>query len=287
MTNYKPDEQRPFDWYGFALSGVGLSAAMYGFTLLGHEDGPWILTAVFLILGVLLVALAIRHGQRHPTPLVDLTPLRVPTFVLSTLTAGALYRMIIGATPFLWPLMFQIGFGRTAFVSGLLVMACTGGDFGAQLFVRPVIRRFGFRPAMLSAGVLTTLLIFACALFTQQTPLLAIAIVLLFIGIFRSMQFTSMNTLAYSDIEPEYMSAASTLSSTIQQLAVGMGVAFGAFALNSIAFSRGGAGHALSTQDFQLTFVAVGVLGVVSTLLFLRLPPGVGLHMVQPARPRS
>jgi MFS family permease len=181
-------------------------------------------------------------------------------------------------------LMFQVAFGRTAFVSGLLVMACTGGDFGAQLFVRPVIRRFGFRPAMLAAGIATTLLIFACAFFNQATPLIAIAVVLLLIGIFRSMQFTAMNTLTYSDIEPEYMSAASTLSSTIQQLAVGMGVAFGAFALNSIAFSRGGAGHALTTADFQLAFVAVGVLGVVSTLLFLRLPPGAGMHMVQPPR---
>jgi EmrB/QacA subfamily drug resistance transporter len=284
MTNYRPDEQRPFDLYGFVLSGVGLSAAMYGFTLLGRQDGQWVLTAAFLILGVFLVALAIRHGQRHPAPLVDLSALRVPTFVLSTLTAGALYRMIIGATPYLWPLMFQVGFGRTAFVSGLLVMACTGGDFGAQLFVRPVIRRFGFRPSMLAAGICTTLLIFACAFFNQQTPLFAIAIVLLLIGIFRSTQFTAMNTLTYSDIEPEYMSAASTLSSTIQQLAVGLGVAFGAFALNTIAFSRGGPGHSLSTPDFQLAFVAIGILGVVSTLLFLRLPPGAGMHMMQPSR---
>jgi hypothetical protein len=96
------------------------------------------------------------------------------------------------------------------------------------------------------------------------------------------MQFTAMNTLTYSDIEPEYMSAASTLSSTIQQLAVGIGVAFGAFALNSIAFSRSG-GHVLTTIDFQLAFVAVGIVGVVSTLLFLRLPPGAGMHMMQPA----
>ena len=281
MTNFRSDERRPFDVTGFILSGVGLSAAMYGFTLLGREDGNWPLTAAFLIVGILVVAAAIRHGQRHPTPLVNLSPLRVATFAACTLTGGALYRMVIGATPFLWPLMFQVGFGHTAFVSGLLVMACTSGDFGAQLFVRPVIRRYGFRLVMLTAGIVTTLFVLSCALFTRQTPLVAIVFVLAMIGIFRSLQFTSMNALSYSDIKPEHMSAASTLSSTTQQISVGLGVAFGAFALNSIAFTRGDAGHALNATDFQLAFVAVGALGIISTLLFVRLPNDAGSHMMQ------
>jgi EmrB/QacA subfamily drug resistance transporter len=281
MTNERPDERRPFDTTGFVLSGVGLSAAMYGFTLLGRGDGQWTQIAAFLIGGLAVVALAIRHGHRHPAPLVDLTALRVPTFVLSTLTAGGLYRMIIGATPFLWPLMFQIGFGRTAFVSGLLVMACTSGDLGAQFFVRPVIRRYGFRPVMILVAIVTTLFVFACALFTKSTSLAAIAVVLAIIGVLRSLEFTAMNTLAYSDIEPDHMSSASTLASTIQQLYVGLGVAFAAFALNSIAFVQGNAGRTLNTTDFRLAFVAVGALGIVSTLLFLRLPAGAGAHMAR------
>jgi len=144
-----------------------------------------------------------------------------------------------------------------------------------------VIRRYGFRLIMLTAGVVTTLFVLSCAFFTQQTPLAAIVFVLAMIGIFRSLQFTSMNALSYSDIQPEHMSAASTLSSTTQQISVGLGVAFGAFALNSIAFTRGDAGHALSATDFQLAFVAVGALGAISTLLFLRLPSDAGHHMVQ------
>jgi hypothetical protein len=90
-----------------------------------------------------------------------------------------------------------------------------------------------------------------------------------------------MNTLAYSDIEPDHMSSASTLASTIQQLYVGLGVAFAAFALNSIAFVQGNAGRTLNTTDFRLAFVAVGALGIVSTLLFLRLPAGAGAHMAR------
>ncbi len=281
MTSYRPDERRPFDVTGFLLSGVGLAAAMYGFTLLAREDGQWVRTAAFLLVGIAVVALAIRHGQRHSAPLVDLSALRVPTFVLSTLTAGGLYRMIVGAMPFLWPLMFQIGFGRTAFISGLLVMACTSGDLSGQFFVRPVIRRFGFRTVMVSASIITTLLVFGCALFTRSTPLLAIAAVLAVIGIFRSMEFTAISALTYSDIPTEYMSAASTLASTIQQLAVGLGVAFGAFALNSIALSRGDAGRALSSADFRLAFVAVGILAVASTLSFLRMPADAGAHMAR------
>lgn len=285
LTNHRPDERRPFDIIGFVLSGVGLSAAMYGFTLLSRDDGHWLQTAAFLIVGSAVVALAIRHGQRQPTPLVDLSALRVPTFVLSTLTAGGLYRMIIGATPFLWPLMFQIGFGRNAFVSGLLVMACTSGDLGGQFFVRPVIRRFGFRPVVLFGSLFTTLFVFGCALFTSSTPLAAIVVVLAIIGVLRSVTFTVMNTLTYSDIEPDYMSPASTLASTIQQLSVGLGVAFAAFALNSIAYSRGDAGPALSAADFRLTFVVVGALGIFSTLLFLRLSADAGAHMTRRPKP--
>jgi EmrB/QacA subfamily drug resistance transporter len=281
MPNHRPDERRPFDTKGFFLSGIGLASVMYGFTLLGREDGYWLTTVLFLVCGGGLVALALRHARSHPTPLLDLEPMKIRTYMIATMSGGGLYRMIISSTLFLWPLMFQVGFGLSAFVSGLLVMATAAGDFLGQLFVRPMIRRFGFRPMMLVACVATTMLIFVCALFTHQTPLMLIGVVLLIIGLFRSLQFTAMNTLAYSDIPQPNLSAASTLSSTLQQLAQGVGVAFGAFALNSIAFVHGDAGHALRTLDFQLALAVIGSLGITSTLIFSRLPRDAGIQMTR------
>jgi hypothetical protein len=276
MQNYRVEERRAFDVTGFLLSGVGLSSLMYGLTLLGRENGSWFLTAAFLLLGAVLVWMALRHGRRHPTPLVELAPLRIPSFAAATVTGGALFRLTIGATPFLWPLMFQVGFGMTAFLSGLLVMACTAGDLGAATMSRPIIRRFGLKPVMVTGGIVCTVFIFACVFFTRQTPFVAIIVVLAVIGVFRSLQFTSISSLAYCDVPQAQMSAASTLVSTIQQLSMGVGVAFGAFALNSIAFVRGNAAGTLDATDFRLAFVAIGITGLLATIAFVRLPADAG-----------
>jgi len=276
MQNHRNPERRPFDVTGFLLSGVGLASLMYGLTLLGREDGFWLITAGVLALGAVLVTFAVRHAHRHPTPLVELSPIRIRTFATATVTAGGLFRITIGATPFLWPLMFQVGFGMTAFLSGLLVMACTAGDLAMQAITRPIVRRFGLRNVTVIGGTVTTVFLLACAMFTQQTPIAAIAVVLAVIGMFRSVQFTAVSTMAYSDVPQPLMGAASTLASTTQQLSMGVGVAFGALALNTIAFFRGDAGHALQPMDFRLAFVAIAVLGLAATLLFARLPPDAG-----------
>lgn len=281
MRNYRAPERRAFDVTGFLLSGVGLSSLMYGFTLLSEERAAWYLIAGFVIAGAVLVWLAVRHAGRHATPLVELTPLRIPTFAASTITGGALLRLTIGATPFLWPLMFQLGFGMTAFLSGLLVMACTAGDFISAMLARAVVRVVGIRRLLVFGGVLSTAFILACALFTAQTPVIAIVVVLAAIGVIRSLQFTSIGSLAYSDVPAEQMSAASTLLSTLQQLTMGMGVAFGAFALNSIAFVRGGAGNGPDTTDFRLAFIAVATAGACATLVFARLPANAGANMIK------
>ena len=279
MQNYRAEVRRAFDVTGFLLSGVGLSSLMYGLTLLGREDGAWFVTAGFLAAGIGLVTLAVRHAHSHPVPLVTLSPLKIATFKAATISGGALFRVTMGATPFLWPLMFQVGFGMTAFVSGLLVMTCSAGDLGIATVSRRIIRRYGMKRIMVMCGSVCAACIFACVSFTRTTPIYAIIPVLVLIGVFRSLQFTSISTLAYSDVPQSQMSAASTLVSTVQQLSMGMGVAFGAFALNSIAFARGDAGRALDATDFRLAFVAVGVTGMLATLAFLRLPENAGANI--------
>lgn len=279
MQNHRDQERRPFDVTGFLLSGVGLASLMYGFTLLGRDGGYWLLTTGVLCLGALLGWFAVRHARRHPTPLVDLSPLRIPAFAIAVLNGGALFRITIGATPFLWPLMFQLGFGMSAFISGLLVMACTGGDLAAQAITRPVIRRFGFRGTMVFGGAITTAFVLSCALFTRQTPIVAIVAVLVAIGAFRSLQFTAINTLAYIDVPQTKMSAASSLASTSQQMSFGLGVAFGAFALHTTAFFRGAAGRALDVTDFRIAFVAVGIIGIISTLQFTKMRADTGADL--------
>jgi EmrB/QacA subfamily drug resistance transporter len=286
MQNFREPDRRPFDVVGFVLSGLGLATLMYGLTLLGRTSGAWLSGFGIMAAGAVVLAFAVHHAQRHPFPLIDLSPTRIPTFRTAMLSGGALFRLTIGATPFLWPLMFQVGFGMTAFLSGGLMMACTGADIGAQLFARRIIRHFSFRRVMVLCGALATLFMFACALFTRNTPLVVIIVVLAMIGMFRSIEYTAISALAYCDVPQEQMSMASTLVSTSNQMSNGAGVAVAAIALNAISTVRGNAGHVLDAADFQLAFVAVAVLGVIATATFAALPPDAGASIARPA-PRT
>ena len=52
--------------------------------------------------------------------------LRIASFRI-TLLGGVLFRLSVGAIPFLLPLMLQVGFGLSAFASGSLTFASAVG----------------------------------------------------------------------------------------------------------------------------------------------------------------
>jgi MFS family permease len=208
---------------------------------------------------------AVWHVRRHPHPLIDLSSLRVPTFAV-TIWGGSLFRIAIGATPFLLPLMFQTGFGMNAFTSGLLVLAVFAGNLLMKPATTPVLRRFGFRTVLIANGLLAAVTIFACALFTSSTPKAIIVAVLFAGGLFRSMQFTSLNTVGFADIHESQLSGASTLSSMIQQMTIGMGIAVGAIALRLAGALHSTNTGALTAGDFRIAFALVGVIALVAVI---------------------
>jgi len=289
MPNPRADERRPFDVVGFVLTGAGLAALMFGINSLGRSSGSIGLTLATLTAGVAFATLAYRHIRRHPHPLVNLATLRIRNFAIATLWGGSLFRITIGSTPFLWPLMFQTSFGMSAFASGAYMVACTGGDLGAQAFVRKVVRRFSFRNLLIVNGFACTLLFAACATFSPSSPPAFIIVTLIAIGISRSLEFTTLNALGYVDVPTPLMSSATSLASTIQQLSIGLGVAIGALILDVAARSRGEASQVYSLTDFHIAFVAMALFAFAATLHFLRLQPtaGAAARGLEPATSRS
>ena len=178
--------------------------------------------------------------------------------------------------PFLLPLLFQIGFGLSAFRSGLLVLAVFAGNLGMKTVTTPVIRRFGFRKVLIGNGLLTAVSLFACAFLSPTLPTPVVVAILFFGGLCRSMQFTSLNTLGFADIPPGQMSAATTFASMVQQMTMGMGVAAGAIALRIAALLRHGSASNPTIPDFHLAFVLVGLIALVSVLDFLKLDAAAG-----------
>ena len=144
----------------------------------------------------------VAHARRTPTPVLDLTLFRLPTFRASVV-GGFLFRLGIGALPFLLPLMLQIGFGMTPFQSGLITFASALGAHGHEDARRAtILRRFGFRNVLIVNALISAAFLAACAVFTPATPFAVMIAVLLVGGFFRSLQFTSINTIAYAEVEP-------------------------------------------------------------------------------------
>lgn len=212
---------------------------------------------------LLLGGLAVYHAKRQITPLIDLWALRIKSYSV-TIWSGSLYRIAIGAVPFLLPLLFQIGFGMSAFHAGLLVLAVFAGNLMMKPFTSAILYRFRFRSTLLVNGLLNAVTIFSCALITPETPYVLIILLLFVSGLTRSMQFTALNTLAYSEIPASKMGGANTFSNMIQQLAMGLGIAIGALALRIAEWFHPYRAGMIPLENFQIAFVVIGVVALLS-----------------------
>ena len=274
IDNTKEASVPDLDWFGFLSSGGALAGLVYGLDLIGRPLVPADVIVGILAAAILLGAITVWHALRHPHPLIDLALLRVPSYCISVL-GGSLFRIGSGTLPFLLPIMLQVGFGVTAFTSGLLTCAAAMGSFTMKMAARPILRRFGFRRVLIGNGIISALSITLCATFWPTTPHVVILAVLLVSGFFRSLQYTSLNTVAYAEIGHSRMSAATSAASMMQQLSNGLGVAFGALMLQ---IARHWSGE-LTVADFHAAFGCAGLVALVAVVIFLRLDPAAGAEI--------
>jgi EmrB/QacA subfamily drug resistance transporter len=265
-----------FDLAGFALSGVGLSLSMLGFSALGGHLLPMPITAACIVAGAAALVAYVRHAQRIEHPVIDLRLFRVPTF-WHGVVPGSLFRIGLGATPFLLPLLFQIGFGLDPLQSGLLTCATAVGAMFMKTTTVYILRRWGFRTVLWVNGVAASAILVVYGLFTGTTPHAIITAVLLLSGCLRSLQFTALNAVTLADIAPPDMSQATSISSMAQRLSQSIGIAVAAYLLQ---ISSALQGHAtLETVDFWPVFVAIALISVVAPLIHLRLSKDAGLEV--------
>ena len=262
VPDQRASAHRPFDWTGFALGGAALFCLTWGAELLSRPSAPWLQAGAFAGLGAVLMVLEVRHLRRAAHPLVDLAALKVPTFAV-TIFGGSLFRMAIGAVPFLLPLMFQVGFGLSPFHAGLLMIAVFAGNLAMKPGTTAILKRFGFKPVLLTNGLLNVASLALCALLTPATPVWLIGIILFFGGMTRSMQFTALNTIAFVDVPQARMATANTLFSTTFQLAMGLGVALGALAVRAGAWTAQMTGwEQVPAIEYRLAFVLVALVSL-------------------------
>jgi EmrB/QacA subfamily drug resistance transporter len=279
-TRYIPDVRAerpaPFDYVGFILSGLGIGGLAFGLSVMGLEFLPVGVVAALLGVGAASAAAYVVYARHTAAPILDLGLLKLPTFRAS-IFGGFMFRLGIGALPFLLPLLLQIGFDLTPFQSGLITFTGALGSMFMKAAVAGVLKRLGYRPVLIYNSVLSAAFLAACASFVPGMPFAAMIAILLSGGFFRSLQFTSINTLAYAEIEPQLMSRASTLVSVGQQLSLSTGVAVGALVVETTLRLKHGT--AMGAMDFPPAFLAVGALAASAAFIFARLPPDAGAEL--------
>ena len=276
----QPERPRPIDGRGLVLSSCALTGLVFGTAVLSLPALPhWVgYAAVAVGLGTGLAYL--RHARGHPDPILDLRLFRYPLF-RSAILGGSLFRLGMGATNFLLPLMLQLGFGLTPFESGLVTFVAAAGAITSKFGVQRIFRGFGFRRVLALGALCGAGFIAINAAFGPATPVIVISGILLVGGVVRSVTFTGINALVFADIEPDDASQATAINAVAQQVSLAMGVALAGGVLELAA-----AGGALALADFHIAFLVVAFASAGAILPFARLPADAGAA-VSGHRPRQ
>nr|WP_269749206.1 MFS transporter [Herbaspirillum autotrophicum] len=278
IENFREENPAPLDVKGFILTAFGGGTAMLGFSLLGSHLLPKEWPVVMCVAGSIALFYYFRHAMRVPFPLLDLRLLRIPTLRASVL-GGSLFRVGLGAVPFLLPLALQEGLGLNPFEAGTITCASAFGAMFMKALASSVLRRYGFRTVLMFNAVLAGIAIASYGLFTSHTPYLVMLAVVLLGGFFPSLQFTCLNSIAYADISNRDAGRATSLASVVQQLSLGMGVTIAGLVLQ---ISNAVQGHATIVEsDFWPAFLVVGLFSIASVPVTRRLPHDAGLELTR------
>ncbi|MEN3112132.1 MFS transporter [Uliginosibacterium paludis] len=277
VPHVPPTAPRRFDWLGFLLSGLGIFLLLNGLDSLAAEPG--IPGLGLLIGGLVLLAVALRHFRRVTNPMLDLSPMRIATFRVAML-GGSISRMAIGCLPFLLPLMFQLGLGMNAFHAGALLLVVFVGNVGLKTVTTPILRRFGYRPVMLFNGVLAAACLAACALIGPKSSMMLIVSILLLCGMTRSMQFTSLGTIAFADVPDRQMGDANALFNVVSQVSMAAGITLGAMAVQFGLQLKEWAGWTVPAAEFKFALLLSALVALLGLVDVLSLPRDAGDRFV-------
>jgi EmrB/QacA subfamily drug resistance transporter len=277
VPDSRPAPPGAFDRRGFILAAVAISALVGATETFGVELIPPAAQAGAIGLAIVAGGLYVRHAGRVSRPVLDLSLFRLPTFRAS-LVGGTIVRLGIGAGPLLLPLLLQVALGWSPLKAGLISIWQSLGAMSAKPAAPRLLGRFGFRPVLIVTVLGAALLTALPGFFRAGTSLALLVAIFVLSGFVRSNQFTAANTVAYADVPPERVSAASTLATVTQQVGLSLGISFGGTVLH-LAQGQGGA---LTPERFVLPYLAIGAITLLALPVYWRLPEGAGASLRGP-----
>jgi EmrB/QacA subfamily drug resistance transporter len=267
LPDYWEENTHPLDLVGLILFGSGVALLSYVLEVFGEHTMGWrMMLGLLALSAVLLTSYGVR-ATRTQFPLLRLALFRIRSFRASV--SGSFFtRLGIGGIPFLFPLLYQVGLGFSPIQSGLLMMPQAAAAMSLKLTMPYILRRLGYRAVLVSNTMILGLLIILFATIGAGTPVWLIVAQAFTFGFFTSLQYTSMNTLAYADITEEQTSGASTIASTIQQMSISFGVASASLATAFFIPDRFHTNSPQMIQGIHRAFLALGGFTILSSIVF-------------------
>jgi EmrB/QacA subfamily drug resistance transporter len=286
LPDYREQQTHPLDIAGLVMFGGGIALLSYVLEVFGENTltGPQML-GLLALAAVLLAGYGIR-ATLTAFPLLNLSLFRIRTF-RAAVSGGFFTRLGLGGIPFLFPLLYQIGLGFSPIQSGLLVLPQAVASIGLKTFMPAILARLGYRNVLVGNTIVVGLLIMSFATVGIDTPVWRIVVQAFILGFFTSMQYTSMNTLVYADVSGSQTSGASTIAATSQQLAISFGVA-GASLIAAVFVPPGLHSHpSAMIHGVQQAFLVLGVLTILSSVVFMELKKDDGDAISRHDRPHA
>lgn len=272
LPEVEPAPRRPMDFPGFFLSAIAFSGITFGFSLLSMPILPLWVAIASTVAGIIAAAIYVPYALRIDHPLLDPRLLLEPTYRAAVVGTSILL-IGAGATPFLLPLMLQVGFGYSPFESGMITFVGALGSLVMKFVAKRLFARIGFRTALAAAAVLSAISLAGKGLFVAQTPIVIMMLVIFFSGLVRSVFFTGQNALAFADIDDAQAGPATAIHSVMRPIATAFAVALAGAVLELSSHWRG---EPLGTVDFQIAFFVIAAISSLAALPFLRMTKEAG-----------
>lgn len=275
-TVFMPKDEELFpsklDVKGFFLSAIALSFFIFGASIISQPNLPKIYGFFLTITGIICGFIYYKHAKIIKNPVLSIDIFENKTFTKSII-GGSIFRLGIGAIPFLLPLMFQLCFKMSAITSGCLVFITAAGAIFLKTFIKYIFNKFHFYKLLIFGTIISSILTAIYGLFTATTPYWLLLSILFVSGFLRSMCFTTMNSLGFSEINRKDMSQASPIQAVATQASLALGVAIAGIILETFASFHNGTN---TLSDFHYAFYIISFCSVCSVFIFATFDKNVG-----------
>lgn len=265
----KKQKTTAFDLLGFIEISFSSGIILVGAELATHGKNYWLGALGLFVLGIILSFIVFKHLKKADNPLFSLDSLKIASFRICQ-TSGSVLWLCVGALPYILTIFLQTVFHWSAVKAGSYVLFIFIGNIGIKPFTNPIIRKLGYRGALLSSFGMVFVTSIALAFIQINTLPIWIMFLALISGVGRSLALTAYSGLSFAEIAPQDRNSANTLNAVVSTLAQGMGISLITVVVNllQIFFS--------APTAYELGFIFLGLLMIFPVIEVMFLPKNIG-----------